>query len=62
MLREEFPNSGNEKGLKKLNHALSLIKMEELDKVPAAGMLEAAKELLDQLWLMPFSILIFRLE
>jgi hypothetical protein len=49
MLREEFSNNGNEKVLKKLNHALSLIKMEELDKVPAAGMVEEAKELLNQL-------------
>ncbi len=49
ILRAEFLKNGDKKSLKKLNFALSLIKIEKLDKVPAAEMLEEAKEILDQL-------------
>ncbi|MFC2116625.1 glycoside hydrolase domain-containing protein [Bacteroidota bacterium] len=48
ILREEFEKDGNEEGLMKLEQALSLIKIEDLDHVPAAEMVEKAKEILNQ--------------
>lgn len=47
ILREQFVKSGNEEGLRVLDHALSLIKIEELDKIPAAEMVEKAKAILN---------------
>jgi hypothetical protein len=49
ILREEFINSGNEEGLRQLDRALSIIKIEELDRVPAAEMVEKAREILNSL-------------
>ncbi|HEC44480.1 MAG TPA: DUF4091 domain-containing protein [Bacteroides sp.] len=48
ILREEFSKNGNEKGLLEIDNALSLIKIEELDKVPATEMVEKAKKILNQ--------------
>jgi hypothetical protein len=48
ILREQFAKNGNEEGLLELNRALSLIKIEELDKVPAAEMVENAKAILNK--------------
>jgi hypothetical protein len=48
ILREQFVINGNEEGFLELDRALSLIKIEELDKIPAAEMVEKAKEILNQ--------------
>jgi hypothetical protein len=48
ILKEEFEKNGNEEGLRELNHALSLIKIEDLPKVTAAEMVEKAKAILNK--------------
>jgi hypothetical protein len=48
ILREQFMNNGNEEGLRALDNALSLIQIEELDKTPAAEMVEMAKAILNK--------------
>ena len=48
ILREQFTEDGNDDGLRELDRALSLIKIEELDSVPAAEMVEKAKAILNQ--------------
>ena len=48
ILREQFVKNGNEEGLLELDYALSLIKIEKLDSVPAAEMVEKAKEFLNK--------------
>ncbi len=47
ILREQFTKDGNKEGLRELDYALSLIKIEELDNVPASEMLEEAKAILN---------------
>ncbi len=49
ILREQFEKNGNEKGLKAIDQALSFIKIEQLDKVPAAEMVTKAKDILNKL-------------
>jgi hypothetical protein len=49
ILREQFEKNGNEKGLQAIEEALSIIKIEQLDKVPAAEMVTNAKEILNKL-------------
>ncbi len=48
ILREQFTENGNEEGLRALDNALSLIQIEKLDSIPAAEMVEKAKEILNQ--------------
>jgi len=48
ILREQFEEGGNEEGLRALDNALSLIQIEKLDSIPAAEMIEKAKEILNQ--------------
>ncbi len=48
ILREQFEANGNEEGLRALDNALSLIRIEELEKVPAADMVEKAKAILNK--------------
>ncbi|MCK4919428.1 MAG: DUF4091 domain-containing protein [Bacteroidales bacterium] len=48
ILREQFEKNGNNKSLQELEHALSLIKMEDLDSVPAKDMVEKAKAILNK--------------
>lgn len=49
ILREEFTKDGNQDGLRDLERALSLIKIEDLNSVPAAEMVEKAKAILNAL-------------
>lgn len=49
ILREEFTQDGNQEGLLELESILSLIKIEDLDKVPAVEMVEEAKGRLNKL-------------
>jgi hypothetical protein len=49
ILREQFTENGDEEGLRALDHALSLIHIEKLDKVPASEMVEKAKAILNNL-------------
>jgi hypothetical protein len=48
ILREEFIKTGNEEGLRELDRALSLIKIEDLPGVPASEMVENAKSILNK--------------
>jgi len=49
ILREQFEKSGNKKGLQAIDQALSFIKIEQLDKVPAVEMITKAKAILNNL-------------
>jgi hypothetical protein len=48
ILREQFEKTGNQEGLRELNRALSLIKIEDLPKVTAAEMVDKAKAILNK--------------
>ena len=48
ILKEQFMQDGNEEGLRELDYALSLIKIEDLDSIPAAEMVEKAKAILNK--------------
>ena len=48
ILNEQFLKNGNKEGLMELDHALSLIKIEELNTVPASEMVEKAKAILNK--------------
>jgi hypothetical protein len=49
ILREQFEKDGNKKGLQAIEEAFSFIKIEQLDKVPAAEMVTKAKAILNKL-------------